>query len=105
MRRGVQRLPRNRSALLAGVGIGELPPFVRQELVRQGRLVEVMQNWRLRTFDLWLLHLGNIWITVEAAVSLFAAIMNLLMFQDFRDRESLSTDSSPYCEIVSASSF
>ncbi|HTX14133.1 MAG TPA: LysR family transcriptional regulator [Candidatus Baltobacteraceae bacterium] len=46
-------------ALLAGVGIGELPPLVRPELVRQGRLVEVMQNWRLRTFDLWLLHIGN----------------------------------------------
>jgi DNA-binding transcriptional LysR family regulator len=46
-------------ALLAGVGIGELPPLVRPELVQQGRLVEVMQSWRLRTFDLWLLHVGN----------------------------------------------
>jgi len=47
------------AALLAGVGIGELPPLVRPELVKQGRLVEVMHNWRLRTFDLWLLHAGN----------------------------------------------
>jgi DNA-binding transcriptional LysR family regulator len=46
-------------ALLAGVGIGELPPLVRPELVQQGRLVEVMRNWHLRTFDLWLLHAGN----------------------------------------------
>lgn len=46
-------------ALLAGVGIGELPPLVRPELVQQGRLVEVMHNWRLRAFDLWLLNLGN----------------------------------------------
>jgi DNA-binding transcriptional LysR family regulator len=46
-------------ALLAGAGIGELPPLVRPELVQQGRLVEVMHNWRLRTFDLWLLHVGN----------------------------------------------
>jgi DNA-binding transcriptional LysR family regulator len=46
-------------ALLAGVGIGELPPLVRPELVQQGRLIEVLQNWRLRTFDLWLLHAGN----------------------------------------------
>lgn len=46
-------------ALLAGVGIGELPPLVRPELVQQRRLVEVMHNWRLRTFDLWLLHAGN----------------------------------------------
>jgi len=46
-------------ALLAGVGIGELPPLVRPELLQQGRLVEVMPKWRLRTFDLWLLHAGN----------------------------------------------
>jgi len=46
-------------ALLAGVGIGELPPLVRPELLKQGRLVEVMTKWRLRTFDLWLLHVGN----------------------------------------------
>jgi DNA-binding transcriptional LysR family regulator len=56
-------------ALLAGVGIGELPPLVHPELVQQGRLVEVMHNWRLRTFDLWLLHAGN--KHVSRAVSLF----------------------------------
>lgn len=27
--------------------------------MQQGRLVEVMHNWRLRAFDLWLLNLGN----------------------------------------------
>jgi DNA-binding transcriptional LysR family regulator len=31
-------------ALLAGVGIGELPPVVQPELVRDGRLVEVMRQ-------------------------------------------------------------
>ena len=46
-------------ALLAGGGIGELPPVVQPELVRQGRLVEVMPDWRFRTFDLSLVHLGN----------------------------------------------
>jgi DNA-binding transcriptional LysR family regulator len=46
-------------ALLAGLGIGELPPLVRPELLKRGRLVEVMQNWHLRAFDLWLLHVGN----------------------------------------------
>ncbi len=56
-------------ALLAGVGIGELPPLVRPELVRRGRLVEVMPNWRLQTFDLWLLHAGN--RHVSRAVGLF----------------------------------
>jgi len=46
-------------ALVAGVGIGELPPLVRPDLLREGHLVEVMPRWRLRTLDLWLLHAGN----------------------------------------------
>ena len=46
-------------ALLAGEGIGELPPVVQPDLVRQGRLVEVMPNWRFPTCDLLLVHLGN----------------------------------------------
>ena len=46
-------------ALLAGVGIGELPPIVKPELLRSGRLVEVMPDWRFRTLDLSLIHLGN----------------------------------------------
>jgi DNA-binding transcriptional LysR family regulator len=46
-------------ALLAGYGIGELPPVVQPELIRTGRLVEVMPNWRFRTIDLSLVHLGN----------------------------------------------
>lgn len=46
-------------ALLAGGGIGELPPVVQPELVRSGRLVEVMPDWHFRTFDLSLVHLGN----------------------------------------------
>jgi DNA-binding transcriptional LysR family regulator len=45
-------------ALLDGAGIGELPPVVRPELVRTGRLVEVMPDWRFRTFDLSLVHLS-----------------------------------------------
>src|SRR5499427_5373485 len=46
-------------ALLAGRGIGELPPVVQPELVRSGRLVEVMPEWRFPPFDLSLVHLGN----------------------------------------------
>ena len=45
------------SALLAGVGIGELPPLVQPELLRNGRLVEVMPKWRFRTVDLSVVHL------------------------------------------------
>jgi DNA-binding transcriptional LysR family regulator len=44
-------------ALLAGMGIGELPPIVRPELIRQGRLVEVMPQWHLPRFDLTIAHL------------------------------------------------
>jgi DNA-binding transcriptional LysR family regulator len=46
-------------ALLAGGGIGELPPVVQPDLVRSGRLVEVMPDWRFPTLDLSLVHLGN----------------------------------------------
>jgi DNA-binding transcriptional LysR family regulator len=46
-------------ALLSGGGIGDLPPVVQPDLVRKGRLVEVMPDWRFRTFDLSLVHLGN----------------------------------------------
>jgi len=46
-------------ALLAGVGIGELPPLVQPELLRDGRLVEIIPNWRFRTFNLSVVHLGN----------------------------------------------
>lgn len=47
------------SALVAGGGIGDLPPVVQPHLVRDGRLVEVMPNWRFRSFDLLMVHLGN----------------------------------------------
>jgi DNA-binding transcriptional LysR family regulator len=46
-------------ALLADGGIGELSPVVQPELVRNGRLVEVMRDWHFRTTDLSLVHLGQ----------------------------------------------
>ena len=46
-------------ALVAGGGIGELPPVVQPGLLREGHLVEVMPEWRFRAFDLSLVHLGN----------------------------------------------
>ncbi|MFD1556641.1 LysR family transcriptional regulator [Paraburkholderia silviterrae] len=45
--------------LLSSCGIGELSPVVRPDLIREGRLVEVMPHWHLQTFDLSLLYLGN----------------------------------------------
>lgn len=49
-------------ALVAGAGIGDLPPVVHPELLRDGRLVEVMPKWHFRTFNLSLVHLGNRYI-------------------------------------------
>ena len=47
------------SALLAGVGVGDLPPVVQPDLVRDGRLIEIMPEWHFRTFDLSMVHPGN----------------------------------------------
>lgn len=47
------------TALLAGTGIGDLPPIVQPQLIREGRLVEMMPKWHFETFNLWLVHLGN----------------------------------------------
>jgi DNA-binding transcriptional LysR family regulator len=46
-------------ALLAGEGIGDLPPVVQPDLVREGRLVEVMPSWHFPTYELSLVHLSN----------------------------------------------
>jgi DNA-binding transcriptional LysR family regulator len=50
-------------ALVAGAGIGDLPPVVQPGLVREGLLVEVMPDWCLRTDDLWLVRVGNRHVT------------------------------------------
>jgi DNA-binding transcriptional LysR family regulator len=47
------------AALITGAGIGDLPPLVQPELMRSGRLVEVMPKWRLRNFDLSLVHVKD----------------------------------------------
>jgi DNA-binding transcriptional LysR family regulator len=43
-------------ALLAGAGIGELPPIVQPGLISKGLLVEVMPQWHLPLFDLTIAH-------------------------------------------------
>jgi DNA-binding transcriptional LysR family regulator len=50
-------------ALAAGAGIGELPPVVQPGLFREGRLVEVMPDWRFRAYDLSLVQVGNRHVT------------------------------------------
>ncbi|PYT96603.1 MAG: hypothetical protein DMG38_23340 [Acidobacteria bacterium] len=49
--------------MLAGTGIGDLPPLVQPELLRDGRLMEVMPGWHFSIFHLWVVHLGNRYIT------------------------------------------
>jgi DNA-binding transcriptional LysR family regulator len=50
------------TALVHGAGIGELPPIVQPELVRSGKLVEIMPRWRFCAFHLSMVHLGNRYI-------------------------------------------
>ena len=70
-------------ALLAGEGIGDLPPIVQPELIREGRLVEVMPDWRFPTFDLSLVHLSNRLVPRPVRVfKEFAVQMALKIFPD-----------------------
>src|SRR5437667_10806018 len=45
--------------VLEEAGIGELPPIVQPELLREGRLVEVMPDWHFPVNNLVAVHLGN----------------------------------------------
>ena len=56
-------------ALVAGAGIGEIPPVVQPRLMREGRLVEVMPDWRFRTYDLSLVQVGTATSRSHAASS------------------------------------
>lgn len=47
------------ASLLAGTGIGDLPPIVQPELLRDRRLVEVMPDWHFRLFNLSLVHVDS----------------------------------------------
>ena len=72
------------TALLAGTGIGELPPIVQPELLRDGRLVEIMPQWHFQIFNLSLCHLSKRFvprpvrvfkeIAAQMATSLFPAL-------------------------------
>ena len=56
------------TALLAGAGIGDLPPIVQPQLIREGRLVEVMPRWHFGNLDLWMVHLGNRYVPRQVRV-------------------------------------
>ena len=70
-------------ALLAGTGIGDLPPLVQPELIRSGKLVEVMPEWRFQTFNLSVVYLGNRHVPQAVRVfKEFAAKMAPSLFPD-----------------------
>jgi DNA-binding transcriptional LysR family regulator len=69
------------AALVAGAGIGDLPPIVLPALLREGRLVEVMPKWHFPVFNLSLVHLGNRYIPRPVRVfKEFAAQMAPTLF-------------------------
>jgi DNA-binding transcriptional LysR family regulator len=47
------------TALVSGAGIGDLPPIVCPDLLKAGKLVEIMSNWHFRTVDVSIVHLSN----------------------------------------------
>ena len=47
------------AALVAGAGIGDLPPVAEVGLLAEGRLVEIMPRWKFRPFHLSLVHAAN----------------------------------------------
>ena len=52
--------------LLAGTGIRDLPPLV--QLLRSGKLVEVVAKWHFSVFHVWVLYMGNRYLTRPARV-------------------------------------
>jgi DNA-binding transcriptional LysR family regulator len=71
------------AALVASGGIGDLPPVVQPALVRDGRLVEVMPEWRFEPFDLSIVRLGNRHVSRPVrAFKEFAAEMAPTLFPD-----------------------
>ncbi len=56
------------AALLSGAGIGDLPPIVQPQLLREGKLVEVMTKWRFPSFDMSLVHLRTRHISRQVRV-------------------------------------
>ena len=82
------------TALLAGTGIGDLPPIVQPELMRDGRLIEVMPKWHFRIFDLLVVHLGNRYIPRPVRVfKEFAVQMAPTLFPTLPDLKAESAKS------------
>ena len=71
------------AGLLAGDGIGDLSPIVQPELMREGRLVEIMPDWHFPIYDLSLIHLRNRFLSRTVRVfKEFAAATASSLFPD-----------------------
>lgn len=71
------------AALVAGCGIGDLPPIVGPDLLQSGKLLEVMPDWRLPIEPLSIIHLGNRHIPRPVRLFKdFASQMALALFPD-----------------------
>ena len=70
------------TALISGAGIGNLPPTVCTNLIKEGKLIEVMPNWHFQAVDMSIIHPGN--RHIPRAVRLFkefAAQMTPKLFE------------------------
>ena len=57
------------SLLVSGAGVGELSPMAQPELLRDGRLIEIMPQWRFDPVNISIVHLGTRY--VSRAVRIF----------------------------------
>ncbi len=86
--------------LLDGTGIGEVPPLIRPELVRDGALVEVMPDWHFPYFDLKVVYHGGRYVPrvvrlfTEIASRLAPALFPSLPPAPQRDKHLASLDGS-----------
>ena len=47
------------TALISGAGIGNLPPIVCTNLLKEGKLIEVMPDWHFQAVDISIIHPSN----------------------------------------------
>jgi DNA-binding transcriptional LysR family regulator len=88
--------------LLAGAGIGELPPIVQPESLCEGRLAEVMPPWRFQPVHLAIVHLGSRYMS--RPVRLFKELASETipkLFPDLSAKTSLSEPASSPAAVLS----
>jgi DNA-binding transcriptional LysR family regulator len=71
--------------IIAGVGIGEVPPVVHPaiQLIREGKLVEVLPDWKWEAFDLKLVYVGSRYMSRAVRAFIDVAARNApMLFPD-----------------------